>query len=296
MYVWVVFGATGLSIFIGPFLVTVVVSKIYTSPEATDGVRTAIAVFAVPIVFWLICTCGRFNAYTACMFGSKGNAVHVKHIAFAMYFGTQFVFSIYNRMFVAGQSGTTDEVGGSISKRGGLIFTAILSMVFGIIARTSTQYRDRGMYYMWHLGKKSLPKDFFKQPDISQFLECDMLIYESFIDSASLCVVTFLIYIVEVRAGVNPNDAATSAFLNWFIQMIIEQIGNFCIFTFRQSNSDSFTKPRRSLVAPASQEDLSAASSTGSSASSQNMTDGLNATGSFNIVNIQFIGLGQLVG
>jgi hypothetical protein len=46
-YVWVLFGATGLSIFIGPFLVTVVVSKIYVSPDTTDVMRTIIAVFAV---------------------------------------------------------------------------------------------------------------------------------------------------------------------------------------------------------------------------------------------------------
>ena len=152
-------------------------------------------------------------------------------------------------------------------------------MGFGIIARVSTQYRDRGMYWMWHLGKKSLPKDYFNDPDISQFLECDMLIYESFIDSASLCVVIFLIYIMEVRAGVNPNDAASSAFLNWFIQMVIEQIGNFFIFYLRQKKKGTFRTPRPSMVAPASDE----------KEGTEKFSDDLDvsSSGSFNVVNMK---------
>lgn len=265
-YVWSIIGASGISVFVGPFLITVAVGKVYVHPDTSNAVRTFIAVFATPLVFWLICTGGRFAAYDVSKYGREKHAVTIKHVAFACYLCTQSIFAVYNRMFVAGQSGSTDVVGYSLAKRSDLFIAAFLSSTFGILARVTTQYRDRWMYYCCHLGKKQLPKDFFEDKNVAQFLKCDMLIWEAMVDSVSLSVVTWMVCLVEIWAGVPPTEAVTAGIINWVIQMTFEQLGNYAIFLLRDRGGH-ITETK---ISPAIEDDSvgnSSASSTGSSSS-----------------------------
>eukprot|EP00940_MAST-03C_sp_MAST-3C-sp2_P002926 g2926.t1 len=262
-YQWSIIGASAISIFVGPFLITVSIGKIYVDQEASDALRTFISVFAVPIVFWLICTLGRFSAYEVAKYGRFDKS--------------PMIYSVYSRTFVAGTSGTTDVVGYSFADRSNLFISSFLSASLGVLARCTTVQRDRFMYYAWHRGRQSLPKKYFENKHVAQFLQCDMLIFESFIDSVALTVVTFVCIVIEIYAGVPPTEAATGGFINWTIQMFIEQIGNYFIFLLRQRGGHIVK------ITPSDAEALE--ESRGDSVGAEETEAAIKGLGYFNVVN-----------
>jgi len=98
------------------------------------------------------------------------------------------------------------------------------------------------MYKLYYCGKKQVGTEYFDDPNVSRFLERDMLLFESLFDVMSLSYVTYILYIFEIQTGVDPDLAAGAGFLNWLVQMIIEQLGNFVIFYLRQRRRVVFTK------------------------------------------------------
>eukprot|EP00940_MAST-03C_sp_MAST-3C-sp2_P000159 g159.t1 len=178
---------------------------------------------------------GRFSSYSVAKYGKEdGHIISHKHYAHKAFFVLQFIYSAYMRAMVIGMAGPTDVVGSSITKRWSLIVSAILSCAVTIGTRMTTKQRDRFMYKIFHCGRKSLPDDFFEDPHVAKFLNRDMLLLETFADITTLTGLTIYTLLFELFIGVEFGDALASACLNYFIQLLFEQVGNFCIFYFRE--------------------------------------------------------------
>jgi len=234
-YIWSSMGPTLLAAFAGPFAVTILVEAAYNDVDTGEGTRLFLATFAIPIIFWIIMTVGRFANGRMCQYGRSSNHPIEKVHDGALVFTTiQFIYAIYARAFVAGTSGATEDVRYSIAARQELILASLLSNVLQIAARRTTQWRDTQMYATFFCGKRSIGPEYFSDPNVSRFLERDLLIYESFFDAMALSYVTFLIFVYDVYTGVDPTLAFGAGLINWFVQMIAEQLGNYIIFYIRQ--------------------------------------------------------------
>lgn len=234
-YIWSISGTNITSILFGPLLFNIFLENVYTSPDTSEMVRVVLSAFGVPILFWLLCTAGRFSSYSVAKYGKEdGHIISHKHAAHKAFFVLQFIYSAYMRAMVIGMAGPTDVVGSSITKRWSLIVSAILSCAVTIGTRMTTKARDRFMYKIFHCGRKSLPDDFFENPHVAKFLNRDMLLLETFADITTLTGLTLYTLLFELFIGVDFGDALASAFLNYVIQLLFEQVGNFCIFYFRE--------------------------------------------------------------
>merc|ERR1719498_750791 len=166
-------------------------------------------------------TCGRFSAGRMAQYGRKKNhPIEVQHACYLAFTAIQMIYSVYSRAFVAGTAGASEDVRYSLSARSPLIIAAITSNIAQVLARRTTQWRDTYMYKMYYCGKKTISTTYFDDPNVSRFLERDMLLFESLFDVMSVSYVTYMLYIFEVQTGVDPNLAAGAGFLNWFVQMI----------------------------------------------------------------------------
>jgi len=102
-YIWSLFGPALMAAFAGPLAVTVFIEPMFNDPGTSDTVRLIIATFGIPIVFWIIMTCGRFAAGRMAQYGRKKNhPIAVQHLCYLAFTGIQIIYSVYSRAFVAG--------------------------------------------------------------------------------------------------------------------------------------------------------------------------------------------------
>eukprot|EP00939_MAST-03C_sp_MAST-3C-sp1_P000401 g401.t1 len=268
-YIWSVIGPTLTTAICGPFMVALFVEKTYNAVDTGEGLRLFLATFAIPIVFWLIMTLGRFASGRMCQYGrSPDHPIEVQHNGAIAFTATQFIYAIFARAFVAGTAGASEDVRYSIFARGDLIVASLLSNAIQILARRTTQWRDKNMYYMYFLGQRTIGDEYFRDPAVSRFLERDMLLFEAFFDAMALTYVTFTLFLFDLSLGVDMNLALGAGFVNWLVQMITEQIGNYIIFYLRQRRVGAFTRKHKG------EERDSAASLSPSSSSSSSSAGG----------------------